>query len=132
MLITPYLVGLKNAKELLMLGEQIDASTALRMGLVNRVVPVDELLKEAKAMARKLADLPQSTVRLNKLLVNRVYDLAGFREALNYRDDPDIGALVHTTPNDEVSKERLRLLHERGWAAFLAKRDAMYNQDGRK
>ena len=131
-LITPFLVGLKNAKELLMLGEQIDASTALRMGLVNRVVPVDQLQEEAEAMARKLSALPQSTVRLNKLLVNRVYDLAGFREALDYRDDPDIGALAQDTRDDEVSRERLKLLHERGWAAFLANRDAMYRQDDKK
>ena len=128
-LITPFLVSMKNAKELLMLGEQIDAHEAHRMGLVNRVVPVDQLDAEAEAMARKLAALPQTTVRLNKLLVNRVYELAGFREALAYRDDPDIAAIADSTRNDEVAIERLKLLHEGGWGSFLKKRDEMYGDN---
>ena len=128
-LITPFLVGLKNAKELLMLGEQIDAHQAHRMGLVNRVVPADQLQAEAEAMARKLASLPQSTVRLNKLLVNRAYELAGFREALAYRDDPDIAPIAEGTRDDEVSRERLKLLNEGGWGAFLKNRDSMYRSD---
>ncbi|MCH7745860.1 MAG: hypothetical protein IIC84_07305, partial [Chloroflexi bacterium] len=80
-------------------------------------------------MARKLAALPQTTVRLNKLLVNRVYELAGFHEALAYRDDPDIAAIADSTGSDEVAIERLKLLHEGGWGSFLKKRDAMYRDN---
>ena len=81
-LITPFLAGIKSAKEILLLGEQLEAREAQRMGLVNRVVPVDELMPTAEAIARKIANLPQAAVRRNKALVNRVYLLAGFREAL--------------------------------------------------
>ena len=127
-LITPFLVSMKNAKELLMLGEQIDAQDALRMGLVNRVVPSESLDAEAEAMARKLAALPQTTVRLNKLLVNRAYELAGLRAALAYRDVPEIAAIADATRGDEVATSRLALLHEAGWSAFLSTRDAMYRE----
>src|ERR1043165_41127 len=62
-LVSPSLVGLKQAKEILMLGERISAQDALRLGLVNRVVPNDELMATAEDMARKLAALPEKTVR---------------------------------------------------------------------
>ena len=84
------------------------ALEAQRLGLVNRVVPDDRLEAEAEAMARKLAALPQHAVRQNKLLVNRVHELAGFRAALDYRDDPLIKVAGET---DEAGlNEHLRVL----------------------
>ena len=129
-LITPFLVPMKRAKEALMLGEQFDAQEALRMGLVNRVVPSESLDAEAESMARKLASLPQTTVRLNKLLINRAYELMGLREAIAYRDVPEIAAIADATRDDEVAASRLALLHEAGWAAFLRTRDAAYRERG--
>jgi enoyl-CoA hydratase len=126
-LITPFLVGLKQAKELLMLGEMVDAAEAQRLGLVNRVVPEDRVLAEAEAVARKLASLPQRTVRTNKVLVNRAYELAGFRSALSYRDDPLVQALASQTPGDDQN-EHLRVLREKGWEAFRESRDVLYRE----
>jgi enoyl-CoA hydratase/carnithine racemase len=123
-LISPFLVGLKQAKEMLMLGERITAQDALRLGLVNRVVPADQLMATAEDMCRKLAALPQKTVRSNKMLVNRVYELAGFREALDYRTDPAIAEALGTTAEDP--DPHLRILREQGWEAFRASRDALY------
>lgn len=128
-LITPFLVSMKQAKELLLLGEMVDASEALRMGLVNRVVPGDRLDEEAETWARKLSALPQPTVRLNKMLVNRVYELAGLREAFAYRDDPAFEDLVKSSGQDVATQERIRLRQEVGWQAFLRSRDAMYKKD---
>ena len=93
---------LKNAKELLMLGSVVGADEALRMGLVNRVVPVDDVFEEAAKVAKQFAALPPRGVRLNKFLVNRVYELQAFREALDYRDDPVIQALSEDASGDTV------------------------------
>jgi len=123
-LVTPFLTGIKQAKEILMLGERINAQDALRLGLVNRVVPGDELIATAEEMARKLAALPQKTVRSNKLLVNRAYELQGFRQALDYRTDPAIAAAMGT--NTEEPDPHLKVLKEQGWEAFRASRDQMY------
>jgi enoyl-CoA hydratase/carnithine racemase len=123
-LIAPFLVGMKQAKELLMLGEIVDAQDALRLGLVNRVVPEDELDAAVDAIARKLAALPQDTVRTNKVLVNRSYELAGFRDALAYRDDEAIRAL-----SSDHGAGVLDELAAGGWAAFKQKRDALYEVD---
>jgi enoyl-CoA hydratase len=54
----PRLIGLARAKELLFLGETIDAATALQYGLVHRVVPAQNLMSEARALAEKLAAKP--------------------------------------------------------------------------
>jgi enoyl-CoA hydratase/carnithine racemase len=124
-LISPYLVGLKQAKELLMLGERINAQDALRLGLVNKVVPAEELLSAAEEMAKKLAALPQKTVRLNKALVNRAYEIAGFREALNYRADP---AIADLTGGAAEPDPHLAVLRDQGWEAFRASRDAAYGE----
>jgi enoyl-CoA hydratase len=48
------LVGLTRAKEIVFTGEMFDARTALQMGLVNKVVPPEDLMKEARALAGKL------------------------------------------------------------------------------
>jgi len=127
-LITPFLANLKNAKELLMLGSVVGAEEALRMGLVNRVVPVDEVFAEAAKVAKQFAALPPRGVRLNKFLVNRVYELQAFREALDYRDDPVIQALSDDASGDSVGTDRLKTLREQGWGAFLKQRDAGFKE----
>ena len=111
-----------------MLGEQLTAHDALRMGLVNRVVPVSDLQSEAESMAHKVASLPMEAVRRNKLLVNRVYQLAGFQEALAYRDDPIIAAALESADSDQVADERRRMISETGWGAFRDNRDAEYQK----
>jgi enoyl-CoA hydratase/carnithine racemase len=128
-LITPYTTaGHKQAKELLLLGEQYDAREAQRLGLVNRVVADDDVMAEAERMAQKIASLSQRTVRQNKVLVNRAYELAGFREALAYRNDPMVQALAQQTPGDDQS-EHIRTLRERGWEAFRESRDKLYQAE---
>lgn len=54
----PRLVGLGRAMEIILLGEPIDAATALTLGLANRVVPVASIREEGMALARKLANGP--------------------------------------------------------------------------
>ncbi len=123
---TPFVVVLNQAQEVLLLGEQINAQEALRMGIANRVVPADSLQEEAMALAKKLADLPQGAVRQNKLLINRVYELAGFHQALAYRDDPAVKAALDTAASDRLGQERRRMITETGWGQFKEERDANY------
>lgn len=123
-LIAPFLTGLKQAKETLMLGERISAEDALRLGFVNKVVPGDKLMETAEEMAKKLAALPQRTVRQNKLLVNRVYELAGFQQALDYRADKALAERLGTEAAEP--DPHLKVLREQGWEAFRQSRDANY------
>jgi enoyl-CoA hydratase/carnithine racemase len=65
----PRLVGPAKALELLWTADFIDAAEALRLGIVNRVVPADRLAAETYAFARQIADGPQIPIRMIKRLV---------------------------------------------------------------
>lgn len=66
----PRLVGRAAAKELLFTGDVIDAETAFRLGLVNKVVAAEELLDKAKALAEKILTRAPQAVQLCKVAVN--------------------------------------------------------------
>ncbi|MBX7110549.1 MAG: enoyl-CoA hydratase/isomerase family protein [Dehalococcoidia bacterium] len=123
-LISPYLMGIKHAKEFMLLGDAFTAEDAYRIGIVNRVVPDAELEAAAEAMAKKLAALPATAVRLNKLLVNRVYELAGFQQGFDWRKDYALRTL--SEQKDEVAEARVRIREEQGWAAFKEERNKGY------
>jgi enoyl-CoA hydratase len=64
------LIGKGKAMELILTGDQIDAHEALRIGLVNKVVPLAELMKTAEAVAQKILSKGQVAVRLALKAVN--------------------------------------------------------------
>ncbi|MDX1510220.1 MAG: enoyl-CoA hydratase-related protein, partial [Nitriliruptorales bacterium] len=68
------LVGPQQAKELFFLGEKVGAADAHRIGLVNRVVPDDELDKAVDELAGRLAVLPTTAIAVTKRLVNTAYE----------------------------------------------------------
>ena len=67
----PRIVGLGKAKELIYTAQNIKADEALRIGLVNKVVPLEELMTEAKKMASKIIANAPIAVRLCKDAINR-------------------------------------------------------------
>ncbi|MBI3031057.1 MAG: enoyl-CoA hydratase [Candidatus Rokubacteria bacterium] len=75
----PRLVGPAKAKELIFTADLIDAEEALRLGLVNRVVPAGDLRQATLGLARRIAEGPPKALALAKHLLNRsaTLDLAG-------------------------------------------------------
>ena len=69
--IWPLLVGLAKAKEMLLTGDLVSATEAERIGLVNRVVPVEELHSTAMALATRLASGPTWAIRWTKTALNK-------------------------------------------------------------
>ena len=67
----PRVVGMGRAMELLLLGDTIDATTAERYGLANRVVPHSDLLPVAYEWARRLAQGPTLAISMTKQMLNR-------------------------------------------------------------
>ncbi len=68
-LLFPRLVGHQRANALLLLGEPLDAATALDWGFVNQVVDDEDLMPTAHMLARRLAALPPQSVQLTKKLI---------------------------------------------------------------
>ncbi|HEV8281399.1 MAG TPA: enoyl-CoA hydratase-related protein [Candidatus Limnocylindrales bacterium] len=67
----PRLVGPAKAAELALLGDQVDAAEALRLGLVSQVVPGDQLMTEARALADRLAGAAPLALALTKTALDR-------------------------------------------------------------
>ncbi len=66
----PRLIGAAKAKELIFMGDMIDAATALNLGLVNKVVPSEKLMEEAMAWATKLAGKSGPVLAMAKMAIN--------------------------------------------------------------
>ena len=71
----PRLVGKAMAKELCLTGAMIDAAEALRIGLVNKVFPVDRLWEETMKAARAIASKGRASIRAAKQCIDRGFDL---------------------------------------------------------
>jgi 2-(1,2-epoxy-1,2-dihydrophenyl)acetyl-CoA isomerase len=81
--VLPRLVGLHRAKELVFTADVIDAVEADRIGLVNRVVPHDELLEHTRSIARRIAALAPNQIAISKRLLQQSYSVT-MAEALEF------------------------------------------------
>lgn len=70
-LLLPHMAGYHLAAEKLLLGEPFNAEEAREMGIVNRILPADELLPFAQKQAAKLAALPATSIRVTKQLMKK-------------------------------------------------------------
>jgi enoyl-CoA hydratase len=75
----PWVMGPRQAKEFLFLGERVDAQRAWQLGMVNRVVPRDRLAAEVTELARKIATMPRLGLALTKKAVNQAEDAMGLQ-----------------------------------------------------
>ena len=84
LLVEPWELGIRKAKEFLLTGDTIDAQEAWRLGLVNRVVPRDELEARTHELAERVALVPPVTAQTVKDTLNHTGTLMGKRDALKY------------------------------------------------
>lgn len=108
----PRLIGLHKAKELALLADMFSAGDALAMGLVNKVVPVDELDKAVDEWARRLAGGPTVALSLSKTMLNNSFSVS-MDQALE-----DEARSQHVTFSTADVREAMR--------AFGEKRDAEF------
>ena len=96
-------VGMAKAKEITMLGEPIGAREALRIGLVNKVLPPEMFMEEAKTMARELALRPVRAIEAVKKLSDIVHRLDK-KTALEH--EFEISALLYTLKENRDQMEK--------------------------
>ena len=122
-LIMPFVIGWKRARELLYLGDPIDAPTALQYGMVNRVVPRAELQAATLKFARRMALISPEALAGTKLAINRGADAAGFRNAI--RAGLDVLAPLYAA-RTEVGMKFDELREKEGLGAALRWRAAQF------
>jgi enoyl-CoA hydratase len=78
----PWLVGMRNAMELVLTGDAITGDDAVRMGLANRAFPADELDARVVAIAERIAGVPAELLQINKRSVHRAMEIMGIRTGI--------------------------------------------------
>jgi enoyl-CoA hydratase len=120
----PWVVGVRTAKELLFTGQdRIPADEALRLGLVNRVVPRDQLDDATLELAEEIAKNEPFVIQTTKRAVNRALDVAGFRQAMEANTELD--SLIETSDLPARAEFR-QITTEKGLKAAIAWRDARF------
>ena len=84
LLVEPWELGIRKAKEFLWTGEIIDAQEAWRLGLVNQVVPRDQLAERAHQLAERISLVPPATAQLVKDTLNHTGELMGKSDSWKY------------------------------------------------
>jgi 2-(1,2-epoxy-1,2-dihydrophenyl)acetyl-CoA isomerase len=108
----PRIVGPYKAKELMFLGDLIDADTALALGLVNRVLPDDQLEQETYKLA-------------NRLVHSAPLPLAAIKKAINMSGQLDLQAML-AIENETQAACLQTADHKEGVLAFKEKRDPVF------
>ncbi len=109
----PRIVGASRAFDLAMTSRRVDAEEAYRIGLLDRLVPADELMSTARELAEQICSLPPSAVRVSKRAIRRALE-SSFDEATRY--ETQAGGLARRARQDGEESRK----------AFAEKRKPMY------
>jgi enoyl-CoA hydratase len=124
-MLLPWLVGPKRAKQLLLVGESLAARRAEAIGLVSEVVPEGAALARALAIAGDLAAIDAMALRETKRAINRCYEIMGLGEALAAALDIDLAIEGEGTG---VKRRFLEIARTEGLRAAIAWRDAQFSR----
>jgi enoyl-CoA hydratase/carnithine racemase len=120
------LCGWKSANRWGLTGDHFDAQEALRIGMVNEVVPHERLMDTALALAKRIALVPEPSVRLNKAIAMQGIQAAGLHAALLL--EGTLGTLAHSSHNE--FREKLFEVHRsEGVKAYLEMRDGPFQPE---
>lgn len=120
-LMMPWTIPIRHARWLMYTGDMIDGREAERIHLVNKAVPAEDLMHEAKRLACKLARMPVPGIQTAKVALNNQQEGAGFAQSWDY--NLDVVAKLHA---GESGKHWMGLLKDRSLKEFLAIREAPF------
>jgi enoyl-CoA hydratase len=120
------LAGWKAAHRYSLTGDHFDATEAHRIGIVNEVVPVADLLPRARALAERIALVPEPSVRLNKAVT--CYGLLAMGIGAGMMMNIPLSNLAHASYNAQRG-ELLEVMRSGGLKAFLEARDGEFHPE---
>ena len=121
------LAGFKNAIRYGITGDHIDAGEALRIGLVNKVVSVDQLLEECFSIVERIAHVPPETVKINLAISTMGLQMMGLRDALAL--DFELSVPAHIMLREEFRRPLDEARFNQGTKAYLQLRDGPFQPE---
>jgi enoyl-CoA hydratase/carnithine racemase len=119
--------GFKNALRYGLTGDHIDAQEALRIGLVVKVVPADQLLDECFSIVERIASIPPETVKINLQIATMGLQMMGLRDALTL--DNQLSAPAHVMLREELRRPLDEARFTQGTKAYLQLRDGPFQPE---
>jgi enoyl-CoA hydratase len=119
--------GFKNALRYGLTGDHIDAQEALRIGLVVKVVPADQLLEECFSIVERIAHIPPETVKINLQIATMGLQMMGLRDALTL--DNQLSAPAHVMLREELRRPLDEARFTQGTKAYLQLRDGPFQPE---
>jgi enoyl-CoA hydratase/carnithine racemase len=113
--------GYKHALRYGLTGDHIDAREALRIGIINDIVPKDELIDTCFRIVERIARVSPETIKLNLSVATKGLQMMGLRNALALNDE--LSAQVHSSQREDFKRHLLEAQKQGGMRAFLQKRD---------
>jgi enoyl-CoA hydratase/carnithine racemase len=113
--------GYKHALRYGLTGDHIDAREALRIGIINDIVPRDELLDTCFRIVERIARISPETIKLNLAIATRGLEMMGLRNALLLNDE--LSALVQSSQREDFRRHLQEAQKQGGMRAFLQQRD---------
>jgi enoyl-CoA hydratase len=120
--IWPFLIGYKKFKEIVYTGRHISAKEMYDFGLINKVVPRENLEEEVELMAKTIALVPKTSIYFGKVYTNNLIEAMGMRTLLALMN-ASFG-VVQTQPGEK--QEFVRLVREKGLKEALRVRDTKF------
>ncbi len=114
----------KNALRYGLTGDAIDAKEALRLRLVNKVVPAAQLLDECFRLVERIALVPPETVKVNLQKATSGFEMMGLTKAWSL--NAELSVLAQLSRRKEYFAPLETAREQGGWQAFFAKRDAPF------
>jgi enoyl-CoA hydratase/carnithine racemase len=121
------LAGFKNALRYSLTGDHIDAHEALRIGLVNQVVPKDRLLDECFAFVERVGHVPPETVKINLHIATMGLEMMGLRKAWTL--NAELAAMAQLSRREEFNKRLEDAKKRGGIEAFVRERDKPFQPE---
>ncbi|MBQ4468189.1 MAG: enoyl-CoA hydratase/isomerase family protein [Firmicutes bacterium] len=124
-LMMPWLVGIRKSKELLLTGERISGKEAAECGLITKSVPLEDLESTVEEIAEKLIRISPPAMNLQKIQINRTFEIMGMKAAID--SAADLCVFARAVQTDEV-REFNKIVDEQGVKAALKWQDEYFKR----
>ena len=119
--------GYKNALRYSLTGDHIDAEEALRIGIINQVIPQDDLVEECFKIGERIALVSPETVKINLYVATMGLEMMGLRNALILNGE--LSAFAHASKREDVMRPLEEARESGGMRGFLTVRDGPFQPE---